>query len=348
MNETASTMSFSANNATMSPAVPRPKYPEAIAARSMFLGYMPFIFILGTVGNMLSIRVLVKKKMRNNATVFLVALAIADTCALVFGGMRWWVMFLIGYDLGSTSTPICGTLYFLLFLSVHVSAWCVSSVSIQRFICVYFPVTARRICQTRNSVFAVGTIFCLFVILDSHHVYTYEAIPEKRLCIPKNQHAYFVRQIYTWIHFFSTFIIPGFILVITNFLLIRKLVATRKQVQTANDERKSRITHVMTRMSISISVIFLALIFPVTTFLIVEPYYSKSKDPHILAKLSLASTIAKLIYLTNNAVNFILYCISGKRFRDELKSAVCRRSRVDADHVTTENKTNTTVNSNVP
>ena len=43
-------------------------------------------------------------------------------------------------------------------------------------------------------------------------------------------------------------------------------------------------------------------------------------EVELKAKLSVANTLVMLLFRCNSAINFVLYCISGSRFRDALLS----------------------------
>ena len=47
--------------------------------------------------------------------------------------------------------------------------------------------------------------------------------------------------------------------------------------------------------------------------------YSRKRE----AQLELYNVIAYILVLTNSTINFLLYCFSGKMFRNEVKKLLC-------------------------
>jgi len=79
-------------------------------------------------------------------------------------------------------------------------------------------------------------------------------------------------------------------------------------------------------MLIVVSVAWLLLTTPYAVFTLFQPTYSK--DPQTVAIQKLTRCICFLLMYVNHAINFLLYCLTGRKFRAELKemlSSVCPR-----------------------
>jgi len=99
----------------------------------------------------------------------------------------------------------------------------------------------------------------------------------------------------------------------------------------------------------TLSVVFLLTTLPnVVYFLKVDDWVPENDDAHTEARLSLAFAATNLLYYTNNATNFFLYCLAGTRFRRAMcQTFGCRRApearsgRPDGVEQLTGTRTNT-------
>lgn len=70
---------------------------------------------------------------------------------------------------------------------------------------------------------------------------------------------------------------------------------------------------------IILNTVFLVSTTPISVFLIGYPYWSEKASSHKMAALNLIWSLVNILMYTNNAINFLLYCLSGSKFRNELK-----------------------------
>ena len=91
---------------------------------------------------------------------------------------------------------------------------------------------------------------------------------------------------------------------------------------TAGDKGKAVTSS--TVMLMTLSIVFLLTTSPnVIYFLKIEDWVAESNDARSEARLHLGFAITNLLYYTNNASNFFLYCLAGSRFR----RAMCQMTR---------------------
>jgi len=86
-----------------------------------------------------------------------------------------------------------------------------------------------------------------------------------------------------------------------------------------------------TVMLMTVSVVFLLTTCPnVIYFLKIDEWLAESPDAHSKARLNLAFAVTNLLYYTNNASNFFLYCLAGSRFRRAMSQMFRRQSRQES------------------
>jgi len=111
-------------------------------------------WLAGTVGNVMSLMVLLRPRMRGKSVyLFLLLLAIADTVVLYISGFKTWIRVVTGFELMNVNDWSCRSVNFLVLFSQHMSAWIVVLVTIDRFVAVWFPLRASSWCNvTRASI----------------------------------------------------------------------------------------------------------------------------------------------------------------------------------------------------
>ena len=307
---------------------PRPKMISEFIEYQMYLrmlGIYPFFTTtLGTVGNGLVILILSQKRMRmTSSCIYMAALAVADTVVL------WTYLFnmLSRLYINWISGPLfCKFLNYISSVSSQMSVWLVVSMTIERFIAVYFPFKAGKFCTTKNARIAILCILAFFLCLGSHEFVTTYFHPTRRICRHDViKYALFL-EIFNYVDASLSCYIPEILLFTFNFMIIAKLKKTyAKQKELTNDagKDKSEQAKQVTTMLLTVSLTFAFLMTPFAIFYVSSIYFVDMRVPHTYAISALVHQITVLLIMINHTINFLLYCISGKRFRNELRRLIC-------------------------
>ena len=95
-----------------------------------------------------------------------------------------------------------------------------------------------------------------------------------------------------------------------------------------SNEIKSNDSQSITAMLIGISVLFLITQVPTAVISIIKQNLSaETHSKEYVYVFLVIDTIFRLFKWTNHALNFFCYCVSGKRFREELVAMVTGRFR---------------------
>ena len=78
----------------------------------------------------------------------------------------------------------------------------------------------------------------------------------------------------------------------------------------------------VTIMLLLVTTLFFVLLFP-TYFRFIYLVFAKRDSPIGYAKSILIFQISFKLYATNSGINIFLYCISGQKFRNDLKEILC-------------------------
>ncbi|KAL8581216.1 hypothetical protein ACOMHN_038316 [Nucella lapillus] len=123
---------------------------------------------------------------------------------------------------------------------------------------------------------------------------------------------------------------PFTFLTVSNSVLIWKLITSTRQAHqriaaVPNKQllKRSQANSSVTLTVLVVSLTFLVLTLPCALYFLMYHFKDRtSLTPEEAADLYLFQTLSFLLVDTNNAVNFYLYCLSGRRFRAEFKRII--------------------------
>lgn len=304
----------------------------------------PILIIFGTAGNVLVITLLTRKRSRNLPTsVYLSALAMSDLITLNTGLMRQWIKHTFHIDIRVDLTVFgCRFHWFIVYLATQFSSWMLICVTLERLTSTLLPHRRRVICTMKSSLIAVLVILVFLVLLNGHFLFGYgntsttvNGTEVVERCVPLTEsYDKFILYSWTWIDLCVFFIVPMTVLLVGNSLIIHNVVSShrksRRSVVPDKEARNSKNKIQTSKISsLTISLLLVSLVFcicitPIVVFPIGEPYWSANASTDKRATLFLIESLANLFMYVNHSINFILYFMSGKRFRDEVKQLFCR------------------------
>ncbi|CAF0749550.1 unnamed protein product [Brachionus calyciflorus] len=135
--------------------------------------------IFGTIGNLLSLFVLLRPKMRIHSTfTYLTILAVCDTLVLYFGLLRDFLVNKYNYDINGDI--LCKFHVFSFYFVLHMASWLLVAVNIDRLIAASFLSLSKKWCTPRTAI-RVSTYLAIFLmIINSHFLYYVDSEDEKK------------------------------------------------------------------------------------------------------------------------------------------------------------------------
>ena len=321
---------------------------------------MPFVLLFGIIGNIFSILVLLSKSFRHTTTgVYLPFTAVADILFLTTGVLEMFEVANI-FNAREYNVWICRIYKVLHYTAGDISIWLLVAFTFDRFVAVCFPFSKQRVCKWKRAVIASATIAVLSLGKNLHEFWTrgpeYKDNGElRRICGSQKQYHVFLDYVRPWIAFTLIMAIPFILILIFNCMIVYSLIkaqwlrnkaaaipaSTTPSSATGSKNPMSAGTSFRqtTLMCLSISFAFLICIAPSIVLLIGKPYWKYRRN---LAYKN-AKAISNFLALLNHCINFFLYCVTGRRFRQELKARLtCRRGEVAQTEISTHNTTITT------
>ena len=153
-------------------------------------------------------------------------------------------------------------------------------------------------------------------------------------------------QVYSWLSFVLNAINPFIMLIHMNYVIVKAVRKSRKMFQPndvttrggrgqgldARQKTMKSAENQLTIMLLLVTTLFLILLCP-TYCRFIFLAFSKLDTPFEYAQSILLFRITALLYISNSGINFFLYCISGQKFRNDLKELLCHSDTRNKDQL---------------
>ncbi|XP_041374610.1 probable G-protein coupled receptor B0563.6 [Gigantopelta aegis] len=295
------------------------------------LYYFPFIISVGIPGNVISFVVLVFSSFRRSTTArYLAVISILDVIILCTGAV--WLINKRMPEEDVFRPGSCKAFLFVFYFTAHWDVLLLVAVTAERYIVVVFPLMADTMVSMKRTVVIICLAALLSVGLNMHHFFTaYVRVSNTTgltYCGSSGGETtkFFKYRIYPWIDSIIYFVLPFtaiFVLNISMMHITGRATRRRGHMQNMRSSDVNRKQIELTVMLLLVSFFFLLLTGPMGVILIVEriawiPTSLKEKAVHRL----IHSVVDNMMY-TNHAINFLFYCFSGQRFRNEVRRLMC-------------------------
>ncbi|GFN90587.1 growth hormone secretagogue receptor type 1 [Plakobranchus ocellatus] len=300
------------------------------------------ILVIGVPGNILSLIIWMQKRMRHSSGYYLAALAVND---LIF---LFMAQVLDVHDIWRTAKPlafpvIC-QLFPVIYLALQALSPClVLAFTTERYISICHPFKREEYCTIRRAkiVMLCLTVGCVLLTAVNGYFFAYAVYEgDTPDCGPRAS-VLNVSQIYQMVfEAIAFFIVPMTILVL-NVLVIKEMRRLSRMEPTQMQGGSGQRTSATTVMLLAVSFYQIITTLPISVIYAlrhefkhdVQSQTQKSKE------FELVFTIIKEYGITHYAFNFIIYMITGKMFRQEMKRLFLRpftklASRLPRDYST--------------
>ena len=132
--------------------------------------FYPCLMIFGTIGNVLCLQILLRKRFRRQSTCqYLCILAVIDILFIYMRSTRYLYRHIFNVDLRNTSLWICRIFIFFSSSLSHSASWILVIVSFDRYF-IMKNLFARRNAGCR-VIRSTVILFVIIFILNSHYLY---------------------------------------------------------------------------------------------------------------------------------------------------------------------------------
>ena len=233
-----------------------------------------------------------------------------------------------GFELMHVSNVACSLVTFLLNVVLNLAAWLIVLTTVDRFVAVWLPLHAAAFCRRRRARFAILTLVAVVVLASVHLFWTTglhhssgRAMP---YCGPAPD-ARFMRYQFEYIKLTSYCLAPFAIIFSLNVAIVVRLhcgkvasVMQRGSDNGGSGLQQAVVTSRVTYMLLAVSATWLILSAPFTLQTLLGNTLLDVRDDRSVARYRLLRTLCFQLMYANHAVNFFLYCVTGRKFRHEL------------------------------
>ncbi|KAL8581205.1 hypothetical protein ACOMHN_038306 [Nucella lapillus] len=309
--------------------VPVTSLPLHRLAMSLWTAGLPTLLVLGTAGNVMSI--LIMRSMTGGDLVALWTGAVKTLSqlapALAIPG-RWDLL----YFLFLPGSLIAG----------NFGCCIIVLLTLQRAFSVAWPHHIHRLFTRARVFYMIAGAAAFETVVYSHHWYcVYFLLATdyngfQCLTLPSSKYVWFLDNVFIYLAMGLTGVLPFLCLVIGNAVLVFTLILSVRQVNTKIATGNSQLSLKRQKEAVSVtvtivvvSVAFIALIFPVYIYVALYWFEDQSKmSSQKRAEVFLFYTLTSLLTSSNNAINFYLYCLTGRRFRQEFVNILKCKAKI--------------------
>ena len=305
--------------------------------------WFPIMVPIGLIGNTLSFLVMIKPNNRKMSTcIFMAAISLNDNLMMFLALYDWSVT---AMKMHKPITWTCKTAAFGVFVAMQNSTYQVLAMTLDKYIAIKWPHKAAIYSTAKRAKITVSCIMLCVVIYNIPHMFLSELVGG--YC-QGYANGGTVTKVYAWLSFILNAITPFFLLIFMNYVIIQKVRISRKtfrsntyiqkgqgeqRVQSQIDTSKSQKTmksteSQLTYMLLLVTTLFVVLMLPAYIRFVYGQFVTLN-TPAKFASYVLFYQISQKLYNTNNAINFFLYCISGEKFRNNLKDILFCARKVD-------------------
>ena len=292
--------------------------------------WFPILVPIGLIGNTLSFLVMIKPNNRKMSTcIYMAAISINDNL-MMFLALHNWLVTVV--KIHEWHPMECRFAAFLVLHALQNTTFQVLAMTIDKFVAIKWPHKAAIYSTPRQAKMTVVAIYICVVIYNIPHIFISKLTGD--VCLGYAIGG-IITKVYSWFTFILNAIIPFVLLIYMNYVIVQKVRRSRKMfagneiievgqgqgpmdVASRRQNKMKNIESQLTTMLLLVTTLFLILMIPTYIRFLYTTFVNRD-TPVKYANLMFFYHLSHKLYHTNNGINFFLYCISGQKFRNDLK-----------------------------
>ena len=288
---------------------------------------VPVIFIVGNIGNLLSILIFSKKSWRKNVCVFYFKIVILfNTCYLNSIGLG--TIFIHGFhiSLHNSSSILCKSYIYTSFLFFCLSPTVLILAFIDRLLISSQNIDTRLYSSKRLAYFSLSIGTCIWVIFNIHILVMFnikQIVPTVVVCLLDSSRIYtdFVTYFYSVMN--VVFCLVMIILCVLSFKNVRRIRTVPREKRNQQIRKMNKKDFQLLRCLFVQGLVNVVLSMP---FLLLYIYQAVTRDiirtPFDQALLTFLNRLFTVLYIMYYASTFFIFAAVSRAFRHELKSFI--------------------------
>ena len=294
--------------------------------------WLPVLIPLGFVGNTLSFVVIIKPSNRKISTcIYMAVISINDNLMMCL--LSYHALVVVAFKNNEYHTVECKIIDFLALSTLQNSTFQVVAMTIDKYTAIKWPHKATTYSTSgRVKMIALSLSACA-LCYNSPHLFLSRVTSGQCIAYSVDK---LITRVYSWFSFVLNAVIPFSMLIYMNYVIVRTVRnsrkmftendtttgATRNQGMQGRQKAMKIAENQLTIMLLLVTTLFLILLCP-TYIRFIYMSFVKMDTPLKYADSMLFFQISFKLYATNGGINFLLYSVSGKKFRNDLKEILC-------------------------
>ena len=217
----------------------------------------------------------------------------------------------------------CAIATAVLWVAGLSSTYLILSMTFERFYSIIRPHKAASFNTIKRAKITIVSIIMGSFLFNIPYLYTGTNVG--RSCILDQSKVW--QQVYNWVTYVVEFVIPFVSLLSMNSVIIhtlRKRSMSEMKQEVRSDQGQGQNTKIKTLEKQTFAILllvafcFFILITPHFIFVVYTILVDYTESPESYARFYLFYNVIHKMFYTNNSINFFLYVISGRKFRNEV------------------------------
>ena len=289
--------------------------------------WFPILVPIGLVGNTLSFFVMIKSSNRKMSTcIYMAAISINDNLMMC---LCLHSLLVVGLKINGWHPMQCKLAAVLVLFALQNTTFLVLGMIVDKYIAIKWPHKAVMYSSPRRAKLTVLGLTIFALIYNSPHFLLTMVIDGQCFTFAAESP---MTKVYSWFSFVLNAVIPFTLLIYMNCVIVKTVQQSLKMFGNKNTttgtaanqgmETRQKIMknaeNQLTIMLLLVTTLFLILLCP-TYIRFIYVAFIKRETPREYANSMFLYQLTSKLYATNSGINFLLYCISGKKFRSDLK-----------------------------
>ena len=294
--------------------------------------WLPVLVPLGLVGNTLSFIVMIKPNNRKMSTcIYMAVISINDNLMMCL--LSYDALVVVVFKNNEYHSVECKIIGFLALSTLQNSTFQVVAMTIDKYIAIKWPHKAATYSSSGKVKLIALSLSVCALSYNSPHLFLSRVTGGQCIAYSADK---LITRVYSWFSFVLNAIIPFTMLIYMNYIIVktvrssRKMFtendtttgATRNQGMQGRQKTMKNAENQLTIMLLLVTTLFLILLCS-TYIRFIYLSFVEMDTPLKYANSMLFFQISFKLYATNGGINFLLYCVSGKKFRNDLKEILC-------------------------
>lgn len=306
---------------------------------------MPVVVVAGTFGNIVALLIQRRLSAGSNPMMafYFTCLTVSDLVSLWSDPLFWWLQEVL--DIVVNFDPVYKVRIFLTYLTGYTTASILVAMTFHRAGSVLWPHKVNVRCRMGLVKGVVGAMVVGEVLLSAHLLYGHS----QRSYVDNNnnsssegptfgsfvspEYAAFAHVAWGWIDICFSSLVPFFLLLASNTVLVWKLSKSSREMRRKFDSggstdlfrTREKTATSLTLTLITLSAVFLLLTLPNSLYFAYSSVFFQDEGDEVTvaAANKLALAVSEITFHGNNALNFYIYCMTGRKYRSEFIKLFC-------------------------